>query len=128
MKADPIIAVHNVKEVSNWYQAAFNCRSIHGGDEFDVLVTPEEEVLICLHKWGEHDHPSMMDPDVVRGNGLILYFRTHDMEEIYGNLQRMGYPIQKDIQMNPNSHRKEFSVVDPGGYQLIISEFHTFMG
>ena len=59
MKVDPIIAVKNVEESSAWYQAVFDCSSMHGGNNFDVLVAKDGAVFICLHKWGEHDHPTM---------------------------------------------------------------------
>jgi hypothetical protein len=42
------------------------------------------------------------------------------------------YPIQKsveeDIHLNPNSTKKEFSLRDPDGYYLTITEFHTYEG
>ena len=75
-KLDPIIAVKNVVESSKWYQDIFDLRSKHGGDEFDILVDKNDEVILCLHKWGEHEHPTMQTSNMNGGNGLILYFRT----------------------------------------------------
>lgn len=128
MKIDPIIAVSNVPETSNWYQSVFDCRSIHGGDEFDVLVTKDDEILICLHKWSAHDHPTMINEELTVGNGLILYFRTENMDEIHQNLIELGYEVEKEIQLNPNSGKREFSLRDPNGYYLTISDFHKFVG
>ena len=126
MKIDPIIAVWNIPETSNWYQSVFDCRSIHGGDAFDVLVSKSDEILICLHKWNEHDHPTMKNPDVIAGNGLILYFRTENIDEIHQKLAVLGHPIEKDIHISPNSGKREFSLRDPNGYYLTISEVHKF--
>ena len=126
MKIDPILAVSNVPETSNWYQSVFGCRSIHGGDEFDVLVNKDDEVLICLHKWNAHDHPTMKNKELTAGNGLILYFRTKNMNEVWQNLVELGYDVEKEIQLNPNSGKREFSLRDPNGYYLTISEFHKF--
>jgi len=128
MKIDPIIAVRDVEESSKWYQSVFACNSMHGGEEFDVLVSKEREVMLCLHKWGEHDHPTMKNPDLISGNGLILYFRTENMEEIRANLKKMDYAVEREIQSNPNSQQREFSVIDPNGYYLTVSEFHKFGG
>ncbi|MDN5201691.1 glyoxalase [Fulvivirgaceae bacterium BMA10] len=128
MKIDPIIAVSNVPETSKWYQSVFDCSSIHGGDEFDVLVTKEGEIFICLHKWNKHDHPTMKNPEIAAGNGLILYFRTENMTEIRQNLTKIGYKVEREIQSNPNSGKREFSLRDPNGYYLTISEFHKFEG
>ena len=128
MKLDPIIAVNDVKESSKWYQAIFDCRSMHGGDEFDILVSKDDEVLVCLHKWGEHEHPTMKKPGTTSGNGLILYIRAENMEEIRRNVERIGYAVESEIQLNPNSRKKEFSIRDPDGYYLTVSEIHKYEG
>ena len=125
---DPIIAVKDIETSSRWYQSVFGCRSMHGGTEFDVLVSENDEVLICLHKWGEHGHPTMINPGVTPGNGLILYFRTENMNTIRQNVERIGTPIEEDIHLNPNSGRMEFSLRDPDGYYLTVTEFHKYEG
>jgi catechol-2,3-dioxygenase len=58
IKIDPIIAVKDVEASSKWYQSVLGCRSMHGGKEFDILISENDEVLLCLHKWGEHGHPT----------------------------------------------------------------------
>jgi predicted enzyme related to lactoylglutathione lyase len=125
-KLDPIIAVKDIENSSRWYQSVFDCRSLHGGKHFDVLVDEEDEVLICLHLWGEHQHPTMQNPAITPGNGLILYFRTENMHGIRQNAEKMGALIEEDIHLNPNSSRKEFSLRDPDGYYLTITEFHRY--
>ena len=127
-KLDPIIAVKDVEASSKWYQALFGCRSMHGGKEFDILVSENDEVLICLHKWGEHQHPTMTNPGIVPGNGLILYFRTENMKAIRQNAERAGALIVEDIHLNPNSTKQEFSIRDPDGYYLTITEYHEYEG
>ncbi len=126
MNFDPILAVNNVPETSKWYQSVFECESIHGGDEFDVLISKEGEIFICLHKWDTHEHATMKSPEITPGNGLILYLRTKKINKIRQNLTEMDYKIEKDIQLNPNSGKREFSMRDPNGYYLIVSEFHKF--
>ncbi len=127
-KLDPIIAVKDVEASSKWYQSVFGCRSLHGGKEFDVLVSENNEVLICLHKWGEHQHPTMINPGITSGNGLILYFRVENMKAIRQNVEKAGGLIAEDIHLNPNSTKKEFSLRDPDGYYLTITEFHKYDG
>ena len=90
MKVDPIIAVKDVEASSKWYQSVFGLRSMHGGNEFDILVDKKDEVLLCLHKWGEHDHPTMQTSNMTTGNGLILYFRTENLEQIREKFQEYG--------------------------------------
>ena len=127
-KIDPIIAVKDVVASSKWYQSVLGCKSLHGGKEFDILVSEDDEILICLHKWGEHNHPTMADPNITPGNGLILYFRTENMDAIRQNVEKIGSLIEEDIHLNPNSKKKEFSLRDPDGYYLTITKFHKYEG
>ena len=127
-KLDPIIAVKDVEVSSAWYRSIFGCRSLHGGKEFDILVSEDDEVLLCLHKWGEHGHPTMANPDITAGNGLILYFRTAKMSTIRENVEKIGAAIAEEIHLNPNSKKMEFSLRDPDGYYLTITEFHKYEG
>jgi len=128
MKIDPIIAVKDVEASSKWYQTVLGCRSSHGGEKFEVLTAIDGEILLCLHKWGEHGHPTMMNPNITAGNGLILYFRTDKMEKIRQNVENMGHEVVEDIHINPNSMKREFSLTDPDGYYLTITEFHQYEG
>lgn len=127
-KMDPIIAVKDVEASSKWYQSVFGCRSLHGGKEFDILVSENDQILICLHKWGEHGHPTMTNPAIKPGNGLILYFRTENMEGIRKNASTHGIDVEEDVHLNPNSTKMEFSLRDPDGYYLTISQFHEYEG
>jgi len=127
-KLDPIIAVKDVEASSNWYQQVFGFRSTHEGNVFAVLESEEDEILLCLHKWGEHEHPTMTDPAIAPGNGLILYFRTDNMNAVRQNVEKLGAIVEEDVHVNPNSLRKEFSIRDPDGYYLTITEFHQYEG
>ena len=128
MKTDPIIAVADVEASSQWYQSVFGWRSKHGGREFDVLVSGSDEVILCLHRWGEHDHPTMSDTQITPGNGLILYFRLDNLDEIRQHLEAMDYPVEREIAPSPNSGKREFSLRDPDGYYLTLSDYHEYGG
>jgi catechol 2,3-dioxygenase-like lactoylglutathione lyase family enzyme len=127
-RLDPIIAVKDIEASSKWYQQIFELHNNHGGDHFSVLVSEDDEIILCLHKWEEHNHPTMMDPAIKPGNGLLLYFRTDNMNQIYQNALNAGCVIEEDIHLNANSLRKEFSFRDPDGYFLTVTEFHKFEG
>jgi predicted enzyme related to lactoylglutathione lyase len=127
-KIDPIIAVKDVEASSKWYQQVFGFRRTHGGNEFAVLVSEDDEIVLCLHKWGEHNHPTMTNSSLTPGNGLILYFRTEDMNTVRQNVEKIGGIVEEAIHLNPNSLKKEFSIKDPDGYYLTITEFHKYEG
>lgn len=128
MKLDPFIAVQDVSKSALWYEQVFGFTNLHGGDTFAVLTTESGEIILCLHQWGEHEHPTMTNRSITPGNGLILYFRINDIESIYANIQRMSYPIEENLARNPNSGQIEFSVRDPDNYFLIVSAYHEYGG
>ena len=70
----------------------------------------------------------MTNPSITPGNGLILYFRTENMNVIRQNVEKISGFIVEDIHLNPNSTKKEFSLRDPDGYYLTITEFHKYEG
>ncbi|QNL22902.1 glyoxalase [Hyphobacterium sp. CCMP332] len=127
-KIDPIIAVKDINISAEWYQSVFNCKRTHGGNDFAVLEDENEEILVCLHKWGEHGHPTMMNPNVIPGNGLILYYKTDNLEAIRQNIENMNYPIEEEIHLSSNSKKMEFSLRDKDGYYWTITEFHKYEG
>lgn len=127
-KIDPIIAVKDVDASSKWYQSVFGCKRNHGGDEFAVLVSENDDVLICLHKWGAHKHPTMMNSKITPGNGLILYSKTENIDQILKNVEKIGSVFEEEIHLNTNSNKKEFSLRDPDGYYWTISEYHSYEG
>ena len=128
IKIDPIIAVKDVEASADWYVKIFGCKRMHGGDEFAVLVSENNEVLICLHQWGTHEHPTMANPEITPGNGLILYFKTSNLNEIRQNVEKAGWPVEEEIHLNLNSTKMEFSLRDPDGYFLSVTEYHNYEG
>ena len=128
IKTDPIIAVQDVEKSSAWYQDLFQCKNIHGGSEFDVLVDDNNQVILCLHRWGAHEHPTLKDNTIEAGNGLILYFRTNNIDEIRERARELMLTVELEIEVNPNSGKREFSLRDPDGYYLTIAEYHQYQG
>ena len=121
-RTETIIAVKNVNKSSNWYQELLICRSNHGGDTFEILTDKDDTVILCLHEWGEHDHPTMTDPKITIGNGLILYIRVTDLNKIWENAKTLKANIEREPYLNLNSGRNQFTLRDLDGYYLMISE------
>lgn len=127
-KLDPIIAVKDVESSAKWYQQIFGFENVHGGNNFAVLKSETNEIILCLHKWEEHDHPTLTDQNVTAGNGLLLYFRTENIAIIKQNLDKINWSIEEEIHQNTNSLKKEFSFKDPDGYFLTVTEYHEYEG
>lgn len=128
MRLDPIIAVKDVQSSAEWYCKVLGFNNAHGGSHFAVLTNRENEVMLCLHAWEVDNHPTMQNQDITPGNGLLLYLRTQDWKEIKRNLEGMGWEIEEDVHLNPNSFKQEFSFRDPDGYFITVTEFHTYEG
>lgn len=125
LTCDPIIAVRDLEASCRWYQTLFGCKS-YGRDSLKTLTDENGSALLCLHKWGEHEHPTMMDAGITPGNGLILYFRTDRLEKIRENARSLGAQIEEDVHVNPNSRREEFSIRDLDGYYITITRYHDY--
>ena len=125
---DPMVAVKDVQASAQWYQRIFKFKNAHGGDHFAVLTTEADEVVLCLHAWQADQHPTMANPVLPAGNGLLLYFRTADWKEIRQNLTDADWAVEEDLHVNPNSLRQEFSFRDPDGYFLTVTELHQYEG
>ena len=126
MKLDTIIAVKNIEKSAKWYEQVFGFRS--HGEHLAVLHSEDDEIVLCLHPWEMDHHPTVMNPEGTPGNGLILYFKTDKMEEIRANAEKIGAKIDKNIHINPNPDKRGFSMWDPDGYYLIVTEYHEYEG
>ncbi|WP_057936144.1 VOC family protein [Algoriphagus resistens] len=121
-RLETIIAVKDVARSSIWYQDLLALKSNHGGDSFEMLADRKGTVILCLHRWGEHDHPTMKAPGSVAGNGLILYFKVSDLDEVWNNAVRLNLAIEQEPHRNENAGKQQFILRDLDGYYLIISE------
>lgn len=121
-RSEPIIAVENVRKSSVWYQLLFMCKSSHGGDVFEILKDSDGTVILCLHRWGDHNHATLSNPKEGAGNGIILFFRVTDLNQVWENAQKLGASIERELHFNENSLKNQFTLRDPDNYFLIISE------
>ena len=128
IRLDPVIAVNDLGLSADWYCKVFGLNHPPGEDHFVVLRNSENEVVLCLHPWEKDNHPTMLDRSIPVGNGLLLYFRRQDWKVIKSNLERIGWQIEEEVHVNPNSRRQEFSFRDPDGYYITVTEFHNYEG
>src|SRR5688572_11463817 len=105
-----IIGVKDVAKSSQWYQQLLNCKSKHGGDAFEILADEDDTVVLCLHKWGEHNHSTLTAPAAAPGNGMILFFRVDNLLDVWENARGLNAAIEEEPHMNQNSGREEFSL------------------
>jgi len=117
-----IVGVRNVAASCRWYQSLFGQPETPPAHSyFGQILDSDGTVLLCLHEWGEHDHPSLRSPDhATPGNGLLLFFRVDDFAPALARARALG-PLDEEPSVNPNTGTEEFSLRDPDGYYVTIS-------
>lgn len=118
-----IIGVRDVARSLKWYQSLFGqAETRPGHDHFGQIQDDDGTVLLCLHRWGAHEHPSLMSPDEASpGNGLLLFFRVDDYEGALERARELVDRFAEEPHVNPNTQTSEFSLRDPDGYYVTIS-------
>src|ERR1700746_658740 len=118
-----IIGVRDVPGSFKWYQSLFGQRETHPAhDYWGQILDADGTVLLCLHQWGAHEHPSLMSPNDGRpGNGLLLFFRVDDFDMSLKRARALVTRLEEEPHLNPNTQTQEFSVRDLDGYYLTIS-------
>jgi catechol 2,3-dioxygenase-like lactoylglutathione lyase family enzyme len=119
-----IIGVRDVAASSKWYQALFGQPGRPPShDHFDQLLDDDGTVLLCLHAWGAHEHPTLTSPDsATPGNGLLLFFRVDDFGGSLERARALASGFEEEPHVNPNTGTREFSLRDPDGYYVTLSE------
>jgi catechol 2,3-dioxygenase-like lactoylglutathione lyase family enzyme len=118
-----ILGVRDVPESFRWYQSLFGQpATAPAHDHFGQIVDQDGTVLLCLHEWGAHDHPSLRSPDTATpGNGLLLFFRVDDFEDALKRARALVPRFEEEPHLNPNTKTLEFSLRDPDGYYVTLS-------
>ena len=118
-----IIGVSDVPSSFKWYQSLFGQpKTQPGHDYFGQILDSDGTVLLCLHQWGAHEHPTLMSADnATPGNGLIMFFRVDDFDAALERARALVARLEEDPHTNPNTRTKEFSLRDPDGYYVTIS-------
>lgn len=118
-----IIGVRDVPVSFAWYQALLGqtpTAPVH--DYFGQILDSDGTVLLCLHEWGAHEHPSLLSPtSAPPGNGLLLFFKVDDYDRLLHLARASGLRFEEEPHLNPHTQTLEFSVRDPDGYYVTIS-------
>lgn len=118
-----IIGVADVARSFKWYQRLFGqAETSPAHSYFGQILDTDGTVLLCLHQWGTHDHPTLTSPDHVQpGNGLLLFFRVDDFDDALRRARALTARIAEEPHMNPSTGTSEFALRDPDGYYVMVS-------
>ena len=117
-----IIGVADVPSSFTWYQSLLGLP--HTQPEHDYFGTIEMDgtVLLGLHRWGDHEHPSLASRDRAEpGNGLLLFFRVDDFDQTLFRARILVTALEEEPHVNPNTRTREFALRDPDGYHVMVS-------
>ena len=118
-----IIGVGDIALSFRWYQSLLGLpetNPVH--DDFGQIVDSDGTVLLCLHEWGAHEHPTLTSPSHAQpGNGLLLFFRVDDFDLALRRAKDLVARLEEEPHLNPNTRTREFSLRDPDGYYVSIS-------
>ena len=91
-------------------------------DHFGQILDSDGTVLLCLHEWGAHEHPSLTSPDHAQpGNGLLLFLRVDDFDLALSRARALVDQLEEEPHVNPSAGNIEFALRDPDGYYVMIS-------
>jgi catechol 2,3-dioxygenase-like lactoylglutathione lyase family enzyme len=118
-----IVGVRDVTRSFRWYRALLGQPPGEPAHSyFGQIVDADGTVLLCLHEWEAHDHPTLASPAVATpGNGLLLFFRVDDFEEALVRARRLADRFEEEPRLTPNTGTEEFALRDPDGYYVMIS-------
>ncbi len=118
-----IIGVADVRDSVRGYQSLLGLpETPPAHDYFGRILDSDGTVVLCLHAWAAHEHPSLMSPDHAQpGNGLLLFIRVDDFDSALTRARALAARLEEEPHMNQNTGTTEFSLRDPDGYYVTIS-------
>lgn len=118
-----ILGVADVAGSLHWYQSLFgHAATPPAHEDFGQVVDADGTVLLCLHQWGAHEHPTLTSPDrAPPGNGLLLFFRVDDFDATLQRARALVAAFEEEPQLSPNTGTMEFALRDPDGYYVMVS-------
>jgi catechol 2,3-dioxygenase-like lactoylglutathione lyase family enzyme len=118
-----IIGVADVSRSLGWYQTLFGHREMPPAhDYWGQVLDDDGTVLLCLHQWGSHEHPTLTSPDrAPPGNGLLLFFRVDDFDATLARARSLVGSLEQEVEVNPATGTREFALRDQDGYYVMVS-------
>jgi catechol 2,3-dioxygenase-like lactoylglutathione lyase family enzyme len=117
-----IIGVADVAVSCTWYQTLLGLpHAPPAHNDFGQIVDADGTVLLCLHQWGAHEHPTLLRPEPLSGNGLIVFFRVDDFDQALARARTLVPRLEEQPHRNPHTRTMEFAVRDLDRYYVMVS-------
>lgn len=118
-----ILGVADVAYSTAWYQSLLGVPQIAPAhDYFGQVVDHGGTVLLCLHRWGEHEHPSLLSAGTSpAGNGLLIFFWVTDLAAAFSRAKTLSKINLSVPHVDAATGTAQFSLQDPDGYYVTLS-------
>lgn len=124
VKAQPLIAVRDVRSSSQWYQRLLGSDSLPEHEHratYDRILC-DGELILQLHAWDEENHPNLVNADAAPcGHGVLLWFEVTDFDAAVTRARSLGAQILEEPHVNPNPQHREIWLHDPDGYVVVLA-------
>lgn len=106
-----------------WYQSLLGLQETTPAHEYwGQILDSDGTVLLCLHEWGAHEHPTLTSPDHAQpGNGLLIFFRVDNFATALARSRILVTQLEEEPHTNPATGTAEFALRDPDGYYVMVS-------
>lgn len=126
IRPQPLICASDVAATSRWYQKLLDCKSDHGGPNYERLLS-HGKLVLQLHRWEEaHHHGRIGDPNLTPGNGVLLWFEVDDFDAAQARAAELHAPVVLPRHRNPpdgngGPNHWEIWLRDPNGYTVVLA-------
>jgi catechol 2,3-dioxygenase-like lactoylglutathione lyase family enzyme len=124
VKAQPLIAVRDVRESSRWYPELLGADPLPEHSHRDVYdrISRSGELLLQLHAWDEEDHPNLVNADAAPpGHGVLLWFQVDDFDAVVERARGLGAEIVEEPHVNLAPRHREMWLRDSDGYVVVVA-------
>ena len=123
-----IIGVGDVRSSFKWYQSLLGLPETEPAhDYFGQILDSDGTVLLCLHQWGDHEHPSLMSPDHAQpGNGLLLFFRVDDFDMALPRARGLVARLEEEAPREPEHWN--YGVLTPRSGRILRHDQRALCG
>lgn len=121
-----VIGVADVPRSFTWYQSLLGLPAAPPAHDYFGTLETGGAVLLCLHRWGDHEHSSLANAGRAQpGNGLLLFFRVDDFDQTLPRARALVTELEEEPHINSNAGTREFALRDPDGCYGTVSSLST---
>ncbi len=124
IRAQPLIAVRDVRASSRWYSQLLGADSLpdHSHRDFYDRVQLAGQIILQVHAWDKEDHPNLTNPgEAPSGHGVLLWFEVSNFDVVVDRSRALQAEVILEPHVNPNPQHREMWLRDPDGYVVVIA-------